>query len=207
MKTETQDIEMLERAILTEVRDEAEQIKAEAKEKADAIRKRAQEQAEAERKTILDRAREEADRLRGQAVATAQLKARSLQLTHREQLLERVFKSVKEKLPEVQNRPDYDEIVAMLLREALTQLRVNKAEVRGDEVTHKILRRGALREVSKDLNGEFKDGDVLEEGTGVVVDAADGKIHYDNTLETRLNRLQGTLRSAVYQMLIGEKNE
>ena len=56
MKTEVQDIEMLERAILTEARDEAEQIKAEAKEKVEAIRKRAQEQAEQERKAILERA-------------------------------------------------------------------------------------------------------------------------------------------------------
>jgi len=205
MNTQVNDIEMLARAILTEARDEAEQIKADAKEKADAIRRRAQEQAEAERKAILDRAREEAERLRGQAVATAQLKSRSSQLTHREQLLERVFKAVKEKLPEVQNRPDYDEIVAMLLREALTQLRVNKAEVRADEATNKILRRGPLREVSKELGGDFKDGEVLEEGIGIVVDAADGKIHYDNTLETRLRRLQGALRSSVYQVLTGEK--
>jgi vacuolar-type H+-ATPase subunit E/Vma4 len=205
MKTEAQDIEMLERAILTEVNDEAEQVKAEAQEKADAIRKRAQEQAEAERKAILDRAREEAERLRGQSVATAQLKARSSQLTHREQLLERVFNAAKEKLAEVQNRPDYEEIAAMLLREALTQLRVNKAEVRGDEAALKALKKGALRDISKELNGEFKEGDVLEEGTGVVVDAADGKIHYDNTLETRLRRLQGTLRSSVYQVLTGEK--
>lgn len=205
MKTEAQDIEMLERAILAEVHDEAEQIKAEAKEKADAIRKRAQEQADAERKAILDRAREEAERLRGQAVATAQLKARSLQLAHREQLLERVFKAVKEKLPEVQNRPDYEEIAAMLLREALTQLKVNKAVVRADEATLKVLKKGALQDISKELNVEVKAGDVLEEGTGVVIDSADGKLHYDNTLETRLRRLQSTLRSSVYQVLTGEK--
>lgn len=205
MKTEAQDIEMLARAILTEARDEADQIKADAQEKADAIRKRAQEQAEAERKAILDRAREEAERLRGQEVATAQLKGRSSQLTHREQLLDRVFKTVREKLHEVQNRPDYEEITAMLLREALTQLRVNKAEVRADEATNKILRKGALREISRELDGEFKDGDVLEEGIGLVVNANDGKIHYDNTLETRLRRLQGVLRSSVYQVLTGEK--
>ena len=204
MKTEAQDIEMLERAILTEARDEAEQIKAEAKEKAEAIRKRAQERAEEERKAILDRAREDAERLRGQAVATAQLKARSLELAHREQLLDRVFKALKEKLPEVQKRPDYDQIAAMLLREALTQLRVKKADIQADETTQKSLK-NALSEISKELDGEFNITGALEEGTGVVVDAADGKIHYDNTLETRLNRLQSTLRSAVYQVLIGEK--
>lgn len=204
MKTEAQDIDMLARAILTEAREEADQIKADAKEKADAIRKRAHEQAAVERKAILDRAREDAERLRGQSVATAQLKARSLQLTHREQLLDRVFKAVKEKLSDVQKQPDYDQIAATLLREALTELRVNKAEVRADETTQKSLKK-SLNEISKELNAELTIGDVLEEGSGVVVDAADGKLHYDNTLETRLNRLQGTLRSTVYQVLIGEK--
>lgn len=204
MKTEVEDIEMLERAILTEARDETEQIIAEAKKKAEAVRKRAQEQAEEERRAILERASQDAERLRSQAVATAQLKARSLQLAHREQLLERVFKAVKEKLPEVQKRPDYDQVVAMLLREALTQLRVNKAVVRADETTQKTLKK-SLDEISKELNVELTMGDVLEEGIGVVVDAADGKLHYDNTLETRLNRLQSTLRSSVYQILTGER--
>src|ERR1043165_8933479 len=164
MNTDVQDIEMLERAILTEARDEAEQIKAEAKEKADAIRKRAQEQAESERKAILDRAKQDADRLRGQAVATAQLKARSVQLSSREQLLDDVFKAVKEKLPDIQKRSDYDAIATMLLREALTQLKVNKAQIRTDESTQKSLKKGALDEISKELDGEFTLGDVLEEG-------------------------------------------
>lgn len=205
MNTEAQDIEMLSRAILTEARDEAEQIKAEAKEKAEAIRKRAQEQAEQERKAILDRTREDAERLRGQAVATAQLKARSLQLTHREQLLDRVFKTVRERLSDIQKRPDYNQIAALLLREALVQLRVNKAEIRADKTTKTILEKKALDEISRELKGQFTSAGTIEEGTGVVIDAADGKLHYDNTLETRLHRLEGSLRSAVYKVLIGEK--
>jgi vacuolar-type H+-ATPase subunit E/Vma4 len=204
MRTETQDIEMLSRAILTEARDEADQIKAEAKEKAESIRKRAQEQAEQERKAILDRAREDAERLRGQAVATAQLKSRSLQLTNREQLLDRVFKTVRERLPEVHKRPDYDQIAALLLREALVQLRVNKAQVRADKTTQTILEKRLLNELSKELNGQFTSAGVLEEGTGVIVDAADGRLNYDNTLETRLQRLEATLRSSVYKILVGE---
>ena len=205
MNTEVEDIEMLERAILGEVRDASDQIKAEAKEKVDAIRKRAEAQAEAERKAILDIARQEAERLRSQAVATAQMKARSAQLAHREQLLDRVFKTVKEKLSDVQKRPDYDQIAAMLLREALQELRVNKAEIRADKETQNFLEKKALGEISKELNGQFTMADPLEEGIGLVVDAADGKLHYDNTLETRLNRLQSTLRSSVYKMLLGEK--
>ena len=205
MKTEAQDVEMLARAILTEARDEAEQIKAEAKEKVDAIRKRAQAQAEEERKAILERAQEDAERFRSQAMATAQLKTRSMQLENREKLLDRVFEEVKKQLEAVKKRPDYDAIATLLLREALTQLRVTKAEVRADVSTQKALKKGALDEISKELKGEFTLGKALDEGTGILVDASDGKIHYDNTLETRLNRLQSTLRSSVYKVLMGEK--
>jgi len=205
MKNSPEDIEMLARAILTEARDESEQIKAEAAEKAEAVRKRAQEQAEAERKMILDRANQDAERLRGQSVATAQLKVRSMKLEDREKLLDGVFEEVKKQLDTVKNRPDYDAIAALLLREALTQLRVHNAEVKADESTQKALKKGALDEISKELKGEFSLAGTLDEGTGIMVDTVDGKIHYDNTLETRLSRLQNTLRSSVYKVLMGEK--
>lgn len=205
MKTEAQDIEMLERAIMVEANEEAAQLLAEAKEQADAIRKRAQAEAEAERKLILDRAKQDADRLRSQTSATAQLKSRSAQLEEREKLLDSVFEEVKKQLDAIKKRPDYDAIATLLLREALTQLRVNKAEIKADELTQKALKKGALDEISKELKGEFTLSGALEEGTGVVVDAADGKIHYDNTLETRLSRLQSALRSSVYKVLMGEK--
>jgi V/A-type H+-transporting ATPase subunit E len=205
MKTGVDEIERLERAVLTEARDEADQMKAEAKAKADDIHRRAQDQAESARKEILDRAHKDAERLRGQAAATAQLKARSLELQQREQLLDRVFKTAMERLPEIQDRPDYDEIAASLLREALTQLRVKQAEVKADDVTERSLNKRALNEVSKDLEGEFKLGDSLKEGRGIIVDAADGRLHYDNTLETRLARLQAGLRASVYKVLMGAK--
>jgi vacuolar-type H+-ATPase subunit E/Vma4 len=146
------------------------------------------------------------ERLRGQAIATAQLKARSVQLSHREQLLDRVFKTVREKLSDIQKRPDYDQIAALLLREALVQLRVNKAEIRADKTTQSILEKKALDEISKQLKGQFNIAGTLEEGMGVIVDAADGKLHYDNTLETRLDRLEGTLRASVNKVLIGEQS-
>lgn len=205
MTTEVENIQMLERAILSEARDAAEQVQAEAKQKVDAISKRAQEQAEQESKSILDLARQDVERLRGQAAATAQMKARSVQLAHREQLLDRVFTAVKEKLLALQKRPDYDEIAALLAREALVQLRVNQAVVRADPVTQKSLEKKALAEISSELKGKFTMGEPLEEGIGVFVEAAEGKLHYDNTLETRLDRLQGTLRASVYKILTGEK--
>jgi len=201
MKSESEDIDLLARAIMAEANDEAAHLLDEAKAKAEAIRKRAQEQAESERKEILERAKEDTERLRSQTSATAQLKSRSFQLEEREKLLDAVFSEVKKQLETVKKRPDYSAIATMLAREALTQLQVNQAEIHVDDATRKALN---LAELSKELNGQFALSDPLEEGTGVMVTAASGKLNYDNTLGTRLSRLQGTLRSAVYKVLMGE---
>lgn len=202
MKSEAEDIELLARAIMMEARHEAERLHAEAQEKAEVIRKRAQEEAASERKTILARAKEDADRLRSQSSATSQLKSRSMQLEGREKILNEVFDEVRKQLDAVKKRQDYGAIASMLAREALSQLKATEAEIHTDEATQKVLK---LDDLSTELNGKFKFGEKLEDGTGVVVSAAGGKLHYDNTLETRLSRLQGSLRSSVYKMLMGEK--
>ena len=131
MKSEEEDIKLLARAIMAEANDVAEQVLEEARAKAEAIRKRAQEEAESERKEILERARQDAERLRSQTTATAQLKARSLQLDQREKLLDGVFSEVKKQLETVKKRSDYNAIATMLTREALTQLQVDQAEIHG----------------------------------------------------------------------------
>jgi vacuolar-type H+-ATPase subunit E/Vma4 len=204
MNTVDENIENLSRAILSEARGETEQVKTDAQAKADEIKRRAQEQADSERKVIIERASQEAERLRSQALATAQLKARSSELAHREKLLDRVFKTVRQRVSELPKRPDYEQIVAQLIREALEQLAAQKVEIRADKATQRLLTSSMLEEISKSTHVELSVGKVLEQGIGVMLDAADGHLHFDNTLETRLNRLQSRLRPAVFAILMGD---
>ncbi len=206
MATVDENIENLSRAILSEARGETEHVKADAQAKAEEIRKRAQEQADAERKAILDQASQEAERLRSQALATAQLKARSSELAHREKLLDRAFKAVKQKLPDVQKRPDYDQIVAGLVREGLEQLDAPKVQIRADKATQRVLTPQLLDQLSKECHAQLTMGEPLEQGTGVILNAEGGHLTFDNTFETRLSRLQSRLRPATYQILMGESS-
>ncbi|HVN16714.1 MAG TPA: V-type ATP synthase subunit E family protein [Anaerolineales bacterium] len=205
MRPDEENIDALSRAILKEAQVDASQLESEAREKAEEIRKHTQEQAAAERGEILERAKQEAERIKSQTMAGAQLKARTLQLEHREKLLDRVFKTAREKLPGIQQRADYEKVAVQLLKEALIQLKASKAEVRADAGTQKVLKQSVLDQISKELNVQLTLGKPLEHGTGVVVDASDGRLHYDNTLETRLDRMQNAMRSSVYQVLMGEK--
>ena len=197
-------MESLSRAMANEAKTEADQAVAEAKLKAEAIRKKGQEQAAAERAEILGRARQDADRLRGQVLATTQMKARTLELEHREKLLNNVFAASRKQIPSVQQWTDYPQIALRLLHEALGQLKAAKVTVRADAATQKFYTEAVLAGLAKEFGAAISLGKPLEKGIGVVVETEDGHLHFDNTLETRLGRLQNNLRSPVYRLLIGE---
>ena len=62
----------------------------------------------------------------------------------------------------------------------------------------------ALLDLQEELAVQLELGDPPERGTGVVLVTADGHRRYDNTLETRLGRMQAALRTPVYHILMGE---
>lgn len=204
MRSSDENIESLSRAMESEAKAEAEQLRARSQAKADEIRQRAQQQADAERGEILDRARQEADRLRGQVIATTQMKARTMELAQREKLLDSVFDAAHKQLSSIQQWSEYNQIAHKLLQEAVQQLGASKIQVRGDEQTQKVLADLGLEQLSKELGAEIILGKPLSQGLGVVSETVDGHLQYDNTLETRLDRLQNGLRSPVYRILIGE---
>jgi V/A-type H+-transporting ATPase subunit E len=199
-----ENLKVLSRAVLNDVQDEADQILDQAKTKAEGIRQRAKEQAEAERTKILDHASVEAERVRSQAVATSQLKARTMLLEQREKLLDEVFETAKQRLSSVLRGSDYQETAQRLVKEAVHQLKAESAMVRADEETMKALSTSVIEKLSKETQIKIKLGDSLEKGLGVIAETEDGHRQYDNTLETRLKRMQDTLRSSVHRILMGE---
>ena len=204
MASINENIKVLSRAVLSDVQGDADQVLAEANSKAEGIKKRAQEQAEDERAKILEQASTEAERVRGQAVATSQLKARTMLLEQREKLLDEVFDTAEKRLASILRGSDYGQTAQRLFKEALLQLGSNSAMVRADEETLKTLSTSDIESISKDLQIQVKMGEPLENGLGVIAETEDGHRQYDNTLETRLKRMKDTLRATVYRILMGE---
>ena len=199
-----ENVKVLSRAVLSDVQDDAEQILAEAKTKAEGIKQRAQEQAESERARILERATVEVERVRGQVIATSQLKARTMLLAQREKLLEEVFETAEKRLSSVLRGSDYGQTARRLFREALLQLGSDTAIVRADEETLKTLSTREIESISKELQIQIKMGESLKKGFGVIAETEDGHRQYDNSLEIRLMRMKDTLRATVYRILMGE---
>jgi V/A-type H+-transporting ATPase subunit E len=206
MRSVEENIQALERTVLNDAQAEAEQMRADAQTEAERVRAQAQDQAAAERTEILDRANQEAEHLRSQAIASVQLQVRTEELARREKLLDRVFDAVRQQLPDVPQRTDYDRVARYLLRDALLHLGTETALIRADDVTRTHLSDQVLAEIAADMDIQVHHGTPLEQGVGLMAQTTDGHRQYDNTLEARLERLQNALRAPVLRLLMGESS-
>jgi V/A-type H+-transporting ATPase subunit E len=202
--TEEEGIQALSRAVMAEARAEAEHNLVEARQKAEAIRSESRAQAAAERSRIIAHADQESARLHSQAIASAQLKARTLLLEQREILLNAVFEQARQQIAGLGKSPEYKEIAVNLLKEALEHLGSDSALIRADSATQGYLTSAGLEPVAKETGIKLELGEPLNQGTGVIVHTPDGHRQFDNTLETRLNRMQDELRNPVHRLLMGE---
>jgi vacuolar-type H+-ATPase subunit E/Vma4 len=199
------DPQELEQAIMHEAEAEAKKILDDAHLQATRIKQHAQTEVKAEREAILQEARQKAAAQHKQSYAKAQQEAQMLKLRRREQLLERVFAEARERLASIPGRPDHVQIGHRLVREAVERLAVDEIIVRTDGGTWENLDEATLKALGEELGVHLIPGERLAQGTGVVLETPEGHRYYDNTLETRLERIQNTLRAPVYRILMDQE--
>lgn len=197
-------VQALEQAIIGIAQQEAQAILDEAKAKADSIRKQAQSAADIENDHIRQEAQQTAARRMDQAIAKAQLEAQMLKLQRREQLLTRTFDRVRAQLAIIPQRPDYALIVRRLISEAATFLGDETFVIHADAATNQMIDDAFLEDLAQTLNVHLECGTPLETGTGIILNTSNGHRRYDNTLETRLARVQNDVRATVYHILAGD---
>ena len=205
ISADDESVDALRQAIMSQARAEAEEIIDESKVQAQDLLQEAEHEAERERADILERAREKAETIRAEAVGEADIAAHQLQLKKREQLLDGVFQDARDELWSVVTWPDYEDLLHRLTREALEHLGADEAVVRFDAQTQETLGdelSDLLHTLEQELEVELRMGEPLPDTTGVVAMTADGHRRYDNSLQTRLRRMEPSLRAPVYHILM-----
>lgn len=197
-------IQVLESTIMEIAQQEAQAILDEARAKADSLRTQAEAKARVESERILAEARQTVEKLIDQATAKAQLEAQMLKLQRREQALVRTFAKARLKLATIPERPDYADIVRRLISEAATYMGDAAFVIRADAAANRVLDQALLEDLAQQHNVQLERGPQLEEGAGIVLTTPDGHRRYNNTLETRLARIQDNVRTAVYHILAGD---
>ena len=193
-----------------------ESIKSEAQEKADKIIQDAQAEiatinsdaektAEAEKNKILDNGKKQSDMKYQQIISEAKMNARRAELGAKEEVIEAAFtEDLKAKASS--DDAEYSESLIKMIEEATEELgggdlivQVKESDVAKVE--------GHLKKLSADLatktgvSTTLVLGEPIDAIGGAILKTRNGDIEVNNTIESRLDRFKGLLRSEVANVL------
>ena len=193
--------EQLAQAIVAQADAEANKIREDAKNAARDLVAEAQLQAAKQREEVasaeaLRRARQSAS-----ALATAHLEARREVLRAREELIDRVFGAVEERLEALRSEPAYGRILVSLVGEAAAALE-SERELAVDvcAADYEFARQALGTAPINNHRIVVRSDEQISRG-GCIVRQSDGRVLYDNTYGSIVARHRRRLRAAVAEML------
>jgi V/A-type H+-transporting ATPase subunit E len=160
---------------------------------------------EAERTRIIEAARKQAENLKRQIIGSARLAARNQELLTIENAVNKAFEEAKKKLQAPSSTDSYKELLKHMVEESISTvggsnaviIECNKNDV---ELVRKVV--SELQDSGKVQQARVSDHyiDVLG---GIRIRSSDGTMTYDNTLDSRIERLKPLIRKNIAQMLRG----
>ncbi len=195
-------------SIKSEAQEKADKIIQEAEAEVAVIKSNAEKTAEAEKNKILDNGKKQSDMKYQQIISEAKMNARRAELGAKEEVIESAFDKATEDLKTKTSNDDaeYAESLIKMIEEAAIELGG------GDLVIHvkesdiaKV--EGQLRKLSSDLATKTGVSTTLVMGEpinaigGAILKTKNGDIEVNNTIESRLDRFKGLLRSEVANVL------
>ncbi|WP_456367179.1 V-type ATP synthase subunit E [Thermococcus sp.] len=197
--------------IIQEINREAEQkiqyILNEAQREAEKIKEEAKKKAEAKAEWILRKAKTQAEMEKQRAIASAKLEVRKKRLAVQEEMIKAVISALKDRLASLPDE-EYFMTLVSLTSEALEELGVNKAVLRSNERTLKLIverlpefKKGVSETIGRDV--DITVGEPINTIGGILVESVDGSVRVDNTFEARMERFEAELRARIAKILFG----
>ena len=162
---------------------------------------------EAERTRIMEAGRKQAENLKRQIIGSARLAARNQELLIIENAVNNAFEEAKKRLQTLSNKDSYKELMKGIVDESISAVGGGSNEViiecnKNDaKLVGKIIASSELQGKNK-VRARVSDQYIDVPG-GIRIKSADGTMTYDNTLDTRIERLKPLIRKNIAQMLRG----
>jgi V/A-type H+-transporting ATPase subunit E len=161
---------------------------------------------EAERTRIVGAARKQAENLKRQIIGSARLAARNQELVTIENAVNNAFEEAKKRLQASDSKDSYKELMKNIVKESISAvggsneviIECNKNDA---ELVRKIIMSPELQSKNK-VQARVSDQHIDVLG-GIRIKSADGAMTYDNTLDSRIERLKPLIRKNIAQMLRG----
>ena len=161
---------------------------------------------EAERTGIVESARKQAENLKRQIIGSARLAARNQELLTIENAVNKAFEEAKKKLQASNSQDSDKELLKHMVEESISAvggsnaviIECNKNEAKlVRKVVIELQDSGKVQQAARVSDQHI---DVLG---GIRMKSADGTMTYDNTLDSRIERLKPLIRKNIAQMLRG----
>jgi vacuolar-type H+-ATPase subunit E/Vma4 len=202
------ELEIVEK-ILADADAEVQRIVQNAHNVAEAEREKARKEAQEIQAQILDQAEESARKLRSREASTAQIEAKRLLLTAREEAVSKIVTQIEERLRRIREDPNlYRQSLRNLAAEAILAVRQPAAVLKVSRIDGSIADErfldGVRTRVSVSSGSEVRidlELDDADMGGGCIATSAEGRIVLDNTFRRRLERMKPQLRSLIAKEL------
>jgi V/A-type H+-transporting ATPase subunit E len=159
---------------------------------------------EAEYTSIVVGAQKQAENLRRQIVGSSRLAARNKQLVLIETAVNDAFEKAKAKLASSNKQESYKVLIITMLENSISAIGSDEVIVECNKNDLDIVK-NAITDLSKNkVRVKVSDKPINVIG-GIRVRSADGSMTYDNTLDSRIERLKPLIRKNIVQMLRGEE--
>jgi V/A-type H+-transporting ATPase subunit E len=160
---------------------------------------------EAEYNRILEGARKQVDNLKRQIVGSSRLSARNRQLVLIESAVNDTFEKAKTILASSKRENSYRLLMRKILKDSVMMIDSDEVIVECNKNDIELVEQ-AISDSFKDNNKiKIKMSDhPLNAIGGIRLTSADGSMTFDNTLDSRIERLKPLIRKNIAQMLRGE---
>lgn len=160
---------------------------------------------EAEYNRILEGARKQGDNLKRQIVGSSRLSARNRQLVLIESAVNDTFEKAKTILASSNKENSYRLLMRKILKDSVTMIDSDQVIVECNKNDIELVKEVISDSFNDNNKIKIKISDhPLNAIGGIRLTSADGSMTFDNTLDSRIERLKPLIRKNIAQMLRGE---
>jgi V/A-type H+/Na+-transporting ATPase subunit E len=160
---------------------------------------------EAEYNRILEGARKQADNLKRQIVGSSRLSARNRQLVLIESAVNDTFEKAKTILASSNKENSYRLLMRKILKDSVMMIDSDQVIVECNKNDIELVKEAISDSFNDNNKIKIKISDhPLNAIGGIRLTSADGSMTFDNTLDSRIERLKPLIRKNIAQMLRGE---
>lgn len=160
---------------------------------------------EAERTRIIESAKKQAENLKRQIIGSGRLQSRNQELLTIETAVNNAFEEARKRLANSSGKESYRALMSSIIEESVSSVGSGEVVIECNkndaELVRKIL--SDLQRKNPSVQARVSDQHIDVLG-GIRVKSADGTMTFDNTLESRIERLKPLIRKNIAQMLRGE---